>query len=131
MPLFDPIGHALSVNRRTFLTQSAYGLGGLALAMLQNKSLAASLAGPAGAAGDEVAVLVKQADHPGPHCAESGEGDVLRNHRCFAHLYLGLYYESLGDAAKAKMHMLKAAKDYSMDSYMGKVAQVHVKLRGW
>ncbi len=63
--------------------------------------------------------------------SESGEGDVLRNHRCFAHLYLGLYYESLGDAAKAKMHMLKAAKDYSMDSYMGKVAQVHVKLRGW
>jgi len=34
---FDPTAHALSVNRRTFLTQSAYGLGGLALALLQNK----------------------------------------------------------------------------------------------
>jgi hypothetical protein len=43
---FDPTAHALSINRRSFLTQSAYGLGGLALAMLQNKSLAASLAGP-------------------------------------------------------------------------------------
>ena len=42
MSLFDPTAHALSVNRRTFLTQSAYGLGGLALALLQNKLTAAS-----------------------------------------------------------------------------------------
>lgn len=63
--------------------------------------------------------------------AESGEGEDLRNHRCYAHLYLGLYYEALGDEAKAKDHLLKAAKDYSMDHYMGTCAQVHVKLRGW
>ena len=63
--------------------------------------------------------------------AESGEGEVLRNHRCFAHLYLGLYFESIGDNAKAKEHMVKAATDFKMDHYMGKVAQVHVKLRGW
>lgn len=63
--------------------------------------------------------------------AESGEGDALRNHRCYAHLYLGLYFESLGDDKKAKEHMLKAATDFKMDHYMGKVAQVHVKLRGW
>ncbi|NBX59998.1 MAG: DUF1501 domain-containing protein [Opitutaceae bacterium] len=42
MPPFDPIQHALSVNRRTFLTQSAYGLGGIALALLQNKLTAAT-----------------------------------------------------------------------------------------
>ena len=63
--------------------------------------------------------------------AESGEGEVLRNHRCFAHLYLGLYFESIGENAKAKEHMVKAATDFKMDHYMGKVAQVHVKLRGW
>ncbi len=63
--------------------------------------------------------------------AESGEGDSLKDHRCYAHLYLGLYFEALGDAAKAKEHMLKAAKDYRMDHYMGKCAQVHVKVRGW
>lgn len=63
--------------------------------------------------------------------AESGEGEDLRNHRCYAHLYLGLYFEALGDEAKAKEHMLKAAKDYAMDSYMGTCAQVHVKVRGW
>ena len=63
--------------------------------------------------------------------AETGEGNDLRNHRCYAHLYLGLYFESIGDDAKAKEHMVKAATDYKMDHYMGKVAQVHVKLRGW
>jgi hypothetical protein len=44
MKPFDPQKHALSVHRRTFLTQSAYGLGGLALAMLQNKLLGAPAA---------------------------------------------------------------------------------------
>lgn len=63
--------------------------------------------------------------------AESGEGEDLRNHRCYAHLYLGLYFEASGDEAKAKDHMLKAAKDYAMDHYMGTCAQVHVKVRGW
>ncbi len=34
---FDPTPHALSVNRRAFLSQSAYGLGGLAFALLQQR----------------------------------------------------------------------------------------------
>lgn len=63
--------------------------------------------------------------------AEEGEGEHLRNHRCYAHLYLGLYFEATGDDAKAKEHMLKAANDFAMDHYMGRVAQVHVKIRGW
>ena len=46
MKTFDPTAHALSINRRSFLTQSAYGLGGLALAMMQNRALAAA-GGPA------------------------------------------------------------------------------------
>ncbi len=45
MSPFDPTAHALSVNRRTFLTQSAYGLGGIAYALLQSK-LSASSAAP-------------------------------------------------------------------------------------
>ena len=65
------------------------------------------------------------------NAAETGEGENLRNHRCYAHLYLGLYFEASGDDVKAKEHMLKAAKDFSMDHYMGRVAQVHVKIRGW
>lgn len=42
MPTYDPIAHALSINRRTFLTRSAYGLGGAAFAMLAAKGLAAT-----------------------------------------------------------------------------------------
>ncbi|MCC7375328.1 MAG: DUF1501 domain-containing protein [Verrucomicrobiales bacterium] len=41
---YDPVTHALSVNRRTFLSRSAYGLGGLALSVLlgQDRSRAAT-----------------------------------------------------------------------------------------
>jgi lipoprotein NlpI len=54
-----------------------------------------------------------------------------RNHLCYAHLYLGLYFEAMGEEAKAKLHLVKAATDYEMDHYMGKTAVTHVKVRGW
>ncbi len=41
---FDPVAHALSVNRRSFLTRSAYGLGSAAFAMLAAKAAAAESA---------------------------------------------------------------------------------------
>jgi lipoprotein NlpI len=63
--------------------------------------------------------------------AEQGEGEELRNHRCFAHLYLGLYFEALGKVDRAKEHILKAANDFSMDHYMGQCAVVHARVRGW
>jgi hypothetical protein len=47
MSSFDSTAHALSVTRRTFLTQSAYGLGGIALALLQSKLAAATAGGVA------------------------------------------------------------------------------------
>jgi len=37
MPRYDPTTHALSINRRAFLLQSAYGLGGAAFAMLAQR----------------------------------------------------------------------------------------------
>src|SRR5882724_11122233 len=48
MNYFDPQTFQLSVNRRTFLTRSAYGLGGLALASLLNPRLLATESVPAG-----------------------------------------------------------------------------------
>jgi len=63
--------------------------------------------------------------------AERGEGEALRNQLCYAHLYLGLYFEALGDVAKAREHITQAAGPYRMDHYMGKVAVMHVRLRGW
>ena len=59
----------------------------------------------------------------------NAEGLYLRNQLCYAHLYLGLYHEALGNTEKSAAHMKKAATDYKMDHYMGKVAQVHQKVR--
>jgi len=57
------------------------------------------------------------------------EGEELRNQLCYAHLYLALYFEALGEGEKSAAHIRKAAVDYKMDHYMGKVAQLHHKLR--
>ncbi|MGV3773125.1 MAG: tetratricopeptide repeat protein [Verrucomicrobiales bacterium] len=46
----------------------------------------------------------------------------------FAHLYLGLFFESKRDAAQAKEHIGHAATTYSQNHYMGDVAKVHWKL---
>jgi lipoprotein NlpI len=63
--------------------------------------------------------------------ADGVPNDPERDQLCYAHLYLGLYYEVTDDAVLARTHLRKAAIDYHMDHYMGRVAQVHVKLRGW
>lgn len=62
---------------------------------------------------------------------DDGElSDEERNHLCYAHLYLALYFEAIGEEANMKKHISLAAKDYRMEHYMGKTAQVHAKLRG-
>jgi lipoprotein NlpI len=61
--------------------------------------------------------------------SQGAQGAYLRNQKCYAHLYLGLYYEALGETKKAADHMKKAAVDFRMDHYMGKVAQLHHRLR--
>jgi lipoprotein NlpI len=63
--------------------------------------------------------------------AEQGEAETRRNQLCYAHLYIGLYFEALGDVVKAREHILQSAGPLRMDHYMGKVAVMHAKLRGW
>ncbi len=55
--------------------------------------------------------------------------DDLRNHLCYAHLYLGLYFEAQGDAGRSLGHIEKAAVEYAMPHYMGEVARVHLRAR--
>lgn len=55
--------------------------------------------------------------------------EALRNRLCYAHLYLGLYFEALGQDRKSAAHIRKAAVDYKMDHYMGRVARLHHRLR--
>ena len=74
--------------------------------------------------GTEEAVL-RAAQNPANGVAE------VQNQLCLAHLYLGLYHEALGHTEQAKAHILNAATTYATENYMGKTAQMHVKLRGW
>jgi lipoprotein NlpI len=80
-------------------------------------------------------VLALYAGKCGPEevlaAAEKGEGETRRNQLCYAHLYLGLYFEVLGDAEKAREHITQAAGPFRMEHYMGQVAVMHAKLRGW
>lgn len=52
----------------------------------------------------------------------------LRNREFYAHLYVGLYFEATGEAAKAKENILKAASLAQPGDYMGEVARVHAVL---
>lgn len=45
----------------------------------------------------------------------------------YAHLYLGLYFEALGDEKAARDHILKAATQAKANGYMGDVARVHAE----
>jgi lipoprotein NlpI len=63
--------------------------------------------------------------------AEKGDGEARRNQLCYAHLYLGLFCEAQEDAQRAREHITQAAGPFRMDHYMGKVAVMHAKLRGW
>jgi lipoprotein NlpI len=57
--------------------------------------------------------------------AEAGEppAEQLNRRRFYAHLYLGLYYESLGDARRALRHLATAA-EHRIGHYMWDVARV-------
>lgn len=60
--------------------------------------------------------------------AKAGEptADELNARMFYAHLYLGLYYESLGDAKQAREH-IEAAREHKIGHYMWNVADVHAK----
>ncbi|HEY7427588.1 MAG TPA: tetratricopeptide repeat protein [Gemmataceae bacterium] len=62
--------------------------------------------------------------------AESGEAsaDLRKQQLFYAHLYLGLYYDVLGDRRKALEHMALAEGKYRIGHYMGDVAHVHAEL---
>ena len=47
----------------------------------------------------------------------------------YAHLYLGLYYEALGDASQSKQHIDKAVDFDLPRNYMWQVARIHQRLR--
>jgi lipoprotein NlpI len=59
--------------------------------------------------------------------AGSPTADALNARLFYAHLYLGLYYEVNGDAARTREHITTAAERHKIDHYMWNVADVHAK----
>jgi lipoprotein NlpI len=59
--------------------------------------------------------------------AQAGDAtdDQRKERLFFAHLYLGLYFDAVGDKKQALEHMTLTAHKYYVDSYMGEVARVH------
>jgi len=53
----------------------------------------------------------------------------LKRQLFYTHLYLGLYFEALGDEKQAREHITKAAEQSQTGDYMGDVARVHLQLR--
>jgi tetratricopeptide (TPR) repeat protein len=57
--------------------------------------------------------------------------DAGRRERFYSALYVGLYAEAERDAARARQYITQAAEMQIVDDYMGWVALVHQRLRGW
>jgi tetratricopeptide (TPR) repeat protein len=58
-------------------------------------------------------------------------GDAGRRERFYSALYVGLYYEAARDPERARRYVSLAADMHVTEDYMGWVAIVHQRLRGW
>jgi lipoprotein NlpI len=54
------------------------------------------------------------------------KGEKLTEARFYAHLYVGLYYESEGDAKNAREHIATAVEKYKIGHYMWDVGSAHL-----
>lgn len=57
--------------------------------------------------------------------------DAGRREQFYCYLYGGLYYEAERDEARAREYIAQAAAMQLVDDYMGWVAMLHRRLRGW
>ena len=78
-----------------------------------------------------VADVMKAAEETSPSSPLGSERHNLQLY--YAHLYIGLYQEMVGENEAAKASMRQAIKVNPLDknNFMGRVAPVHAKLRGW
>jgi len=54
-----------------------------------------------------------------------------RQAQFYSQLYVGLYEEAAGETARSRHHLTQAAAMQIWEDYMGWVARVHCRLRGW
>jgi lipoprotein NlpI len=55
--------------------------------------------------------------------------EARRRRRFYAHYYLGMYDEAIGESKKSLKEIKTAAEEYSISDYMSDVARVHLQLR--
>ncbi len=60
--------------------------------------------------------------------AKASSEEAAKLQRFYAHLYLGLYFESEGDTKRAREHIERAAGEFNGRDYMGAVARAHREL---
>jgi lipoprotein NlpI len=60
--------------------------------------------------------------------ANTGTPDAVEHQAFYAHYYIGLYFESHGQNAKGREHIMKAAQLAANAGYMGDCAKVHAML---
>jgi hypothetical protein len=69
--------------------------------------------------------------HPGTKHIANQYRNAGRRERFYSSLYLGLYYEAERDRDRARRYISLAADMQALEDYMGWVAIVHRRLRGW
>jgi hypothetical protein len=57
--------------------------------------------------------------------------DAGGRERFYSDLYVGLYFEAERDRDRARQYITRAAEMQVIEDYMGWVAIVHQRLRGW
>jgi lipoprotein NlpI len=72
--------------------------------------------------------MAKPADVLAAAKAGKATEETAKRQLFYAHLYLGLYHDALGEAAQARDHLALAATTYRIPEYMGDVARVHHEL---
>jgi lipoprotein NlpI len=114
----NAVWHFLCVARQSGLDQARAALipiaGDSRVPMKEVHQLFAGTVKP------EAVLEAARSGHPSPL--------VLKRNQFYAHLYLGLYYEAVGDEAKTREHIFKAAELSEPQNYMGAVARVHAGL---
>ena len=114
----NAVWHYLCVARASGVDKARAALipieGDARVPMAQVHALFATKAKP-----EDVLAAAKAGDPP---------PDRLDNQMFYAHLYLGLYFEAIGDARLAREHIFKAATGFKAEHYMGDVARVHAQV---
>ena len=74
------------------------------------------------------AAKLKPEDVMAAATAGNVRGELKERQVFYANLYLGLYYEAIGEAKRAREYIEKSAAEYQKHDYMGDVAHVHAEI---